>query len=61
MKALLEIEFNDIPVEQAQKILFEILQALKASQMIQTGNFQIFTPNGIVTEKCILQDSKVIA
>ncbi|MGB9823143.1 hypothetical protein [Thermodesulfovibrio sp.] len=61
MKAIVEIEFKDLPVEKIQKILVEILHALKVSEYIENSKFHIFTPDGVVTEKCILEASKVIA
>jgi len=61
MKAIVEIEFKDLPVEKIQKILIEILNALKASDCIEDSKFQIFAPDGVVTEKCILQENKVVA
>ena len=61
MKAKLEIEFKEIPVEKIQQTLLEILHALKVVDMIEDGKFEIFTPNGVVTQKCILQQSRVIA
>ncbi|MCX7988251.1 MAG: hypothetical protein N2647_02265 [Thermodesulfovibrio sp.] len=60
MKAKLDLEFRDIPVEKIQNTLIEILHALKAMGMIEDGKFEIHTPNGIITEKCILQESRVI-
>lgn len=60
MKAKLEIEFKDITVEKIQQTLLEILYTLKAKGMIEDGNFEIFTPNGVVTEKCILQQNRVV-
>lgn len=61
MKAKLEIEFKEMPVEKIQQTLLEILHALKVVDMIEDGNFEIFTPKGVVTEKCVLQESRVIA
>lgn len=61
MKAKLELELKDIPLEKIQNTLIEILYTLKTIGMIEDGNFEIHTPNGIVTEKCILQKIRVIA
>lgn len=61
MKAIVEIEFKDLPVEKIQKTLIEILHALKVSDYIEDSKFQIFTPDGVVTEKCILAENKVVA
>jgi len=60
MKAKLELEFKDIPVEKIQQTLLEILHTLKTIGMIEKGTFEIQTPDGVVTEKCILQQHKVV-
>jgi hypothetical protein len=61
MKAIVEIEFKDLPVERIQQIIIEMLSKLKTLKMIDDGKIQIFTPEGVVTEKCILQENKVVA
>ncbi len=61
MKAKVEIEFKDLPVEKIQNTLLEILHALKTFDMIENGSFEIITSNGVITEKCIVKNSKVIA
>jgi hypothetical protein len=61
MKAIVEIEFKDLPVERIQQILIEMLSTLKTLKMIDDGKIQIFTPEGVVTKKCILQENKVVA
>ncbi|MDI1472423.1 MAG: hypothetical protein QMD43_04570 [Thermodesulfovibrio sp.] len=61
MKAIVEIEFKDLPVERIQQILIEMLSTLKTLEMIDEGKFQIFTPDGVVTEKCIFEENKVVA
>lgn len=61
MKAIVEIEFKDLPVDRIQQILIEMLSTLKTLEMIDDGKFQIFTPEGVVTEKCVLQGNKVVA
>ncbi len=61
MQAKLEIKFKDIPAEKIQQTLLEILYTLKNLGLIEDGSFEISTPNGVVTEKCILQQNKVVA
>lgn len=61
MKAKLELQFKEIPLEKAQKTLFDILYALKAIGMIEDGKFEILTPSGVVTENSLLQESRVVA
>lgn len=61
MKAKIELEFKDIPVEKIQQTLLEILYTLKAIGMTENGKFEICTPHGVVTENCILRKEKVVA
>jgi len=61
MKAKIEIDLKDIPLEKIQRTLLEILQTLKAIGMVENGTIEIFTPTGVVIEKCIIQERKVIA
>lgn len=61
MKAIIELEFKDLPIEKIQETILEIILNLKAGEMIEDAKFQIFTPKGTVTEKCILQNNKVVA
>lgn len=61
MKAKLELEFKDIPLEKIQKTLLDILDALKAIGMIEEGKFEIHTSKGVITEKCILKEDRVVA
>ena len=61
MKAIIKIEFKDLPVEKIQNTLLEILYALKSVDMIENGSFEIFTSNGVITEKCIVEENKVLA
>jgi hypothetical protein len=60
VKVNIKIEFKDIPAEKIHRTLSEILNTLKAMGLIEEGEFEIFTPDGILTEKCILQENRVI-
>lgn len=61
MKAKVEIDFKEISVEKAQKTLLDFIYALKAIGMIEEGKFEIHTSEGIVTEKCILKEDRIVA
>lgn len=61
MKAKVEIDFKEISVEKAQKTLLDFIYALKAIGMIEEGKFEIYTSEGIVTEKCILKEDRIVA
>lgn len=61
MKVTVELEFKEMPVEKIQQTLLEILHTLKAIGMTENGKFEIHTPDGVITENCILQQNKVVA
>ncbi len=61
MKAKIELELKNVPLEKVQRTLLEFLQTLKELDMVEDGKIEIYTPDGIVTDKCILQNNKVVA
>ncbi len=61
MKAKIELELKNVPLEKVQRTLLEFLQTLKELDIVEDGKIEIYTPDGIVTDKCILQNNKVVA
>lgn len=61
MKAKIELELKNVPLEKVHRRLLEFLQTLKELDMVEDGKIEIYTPDGIVTDKCILQNNKVVA
>ena len=61
MKALLQIKLKTLSVEEAQRILLDLCEKMKRENLIAEYNFEISTPDGPVTEKCLISDQKVIA
>ncbi|MFB3925865.1 MAG: hypothetical protein ACE14T_07395 [Syntrophales bacterium] len=61
MKAKLQIDLNASTPSEAQRILIDIFEELKSEGTIEDYNFEIDTPDGVVTELCVLANEKVIA
>jgi len=61
MKVILTIELQAGTAEEAQKILGEICDELSIKNRISDYRFEIETPDGPVTEKCVLSAGQVIA
>ncbi len=61
MKVILTIELQAGTAEDAQMILGEICDELCRKNRISDYRYEIETPDGPVTEKCILSAGKVIA
>ncbi len=60
MKVNVEIEFKDLSVEKIQQTLLNIISALKSIDMIENASFQIHTPDGVITEKCIVEKNRLL-
>ena len=61
MKATLQIELKASTPSEAQHFLLDACERMKAENFIVEYHFEIDTPNGAVTEKCILDSENVIA
>jgi len=61
MKAGVRITLKTGSVEDAQRLLMMICEGLKASGSIEDYSFELETDKGVVTEKCILSEGRVIA
>jgi len=61
MKAVLTFDLQAETAEEAKKILEDACRQLQAACLIKDFRFEIETPDGPVTEKCILSAGKVIA
>ena len=46
---------------EAQRLLLDACEKMKSEGLIREYQFEIDTPDGPVTEKCILESEKVIA
>jgi hypothetical protein len=61
MKATVQIELKAFTPSEAQHFLLEACERMKAEEFIVEYHFEIDTPDGPVTEKCVLDSEKVIA
>lgn len=62
MDAKAKIFFADIPIDEAQKLLLNFLDKLKEENKVKAYEFEIKTKDGsVVTQRCILDQGKVIA
>ena len=61
MKAVIHVDLSVAKAEDAKNIVEEACRKLQAAGLIKDFRFEIETPDGPVTEKCILSAGKVIA
>ena len=61
MKATIHVDLNAAQAEEAKNIVEEVCRTLQAAGRIGDYRFEIETPDGPVTEKCVLSGGKVIA
>jgi len=61
MKAKIVVTLKTGSIEEIQKRLDNLFQRILRDGEIEDYHFEIETENGIVTEKCILSEGKVIA
>jgi len=61
MKAKISVTLDAVSAEEAQRLLMTLCEGLVTSGSIRDYQFEIETDQGIVTEKCILSDDRVIA
>jgi phosphoribosylformylglycinamidine (FGAM) synthase PurS component len=61
MRAVINLELNTAKAEDAQRIVEKACSELKATGLINDYRFEIETPDGPVTERCVLADGKVAA
>ncbi len=61
MKATLQIDLNASTPSEAQGVLLDTFEKMKSEGFIREYHFEIDTPDGPITERCILDSEKVIA
>ena len=61
MKAHLQVNLKTSSPEEGQRVLVDLCEKMKREGLIDEYRFEITTPMGPVTEKCLLSDQKVIA
>ncbi len=58
---LIEMELDGLSIEEAQKDLKEMCESLLANTVIEDYHFEITEGETKVTDRCILQEGRVIA
>ena len=61
MKAVLQVNLKDSSPKEGQQILLGLCEKMKRDGRVDEYRFEITTPGGPVTEKCLLSDQKVVA
>jgi len=61
MKAVLQVNLKASSPEEGQRILIDLCEKMKRDGRVDEYHFEITTPDGPVTERCLLSDQKVIA
>ncbi|HEX7538719.1 MAG TPA: hypothetical protein VF358_00320 [Syntrophales bacterium] len=61
MKAVINLDLNAGTIEEAQRAVEDACRKLHAAGLIKDFRFEIETPDGPVTERCVLSEGKVIA
>jgi len=61
MQAIIKLNLKVDSAEEGQRVLIDLGNKLKEQKLIDDYHFEIETPAGPVTEKCLLSEQKVIA
>jgi len=62
MKAVIQVDLNVAQAEDAKNIVEDTCRKLEEAGLISSDyRFEIETPDGSVTERCVLSEGKVIA
>lgn len=61
MRAVLHLNLKTNSAEEGQRKLLELCEKILQEGLIDEYHFEIATPHGQVTEKCIVADQQVIA
>ena len=61
MRAILNLDLKAKTPEEAQRVVEDACRKLQAAGQINSYRFEIETPDGLVTEKCVLSAGQVIA
>jgi phosphoribosylformylglycinamidine (FGAM) synthase PurS component len=61
MRAILNLDLKAGTPEEAQRVIEDVCRKLQVADLINDYRFEIETPDGPVTERCVLADGKVSA
>jgi phosphoribosylformylglycinamidine (FGAM) synthase PurS component len=61
MRAILNLDLKAGTPEEAQRVVEDVCRKLQVADLINDYRFEIETPEGPVTERCVLADGKVVS
>jgi hypothetical protein len=61
MRAVIHLDLKTSTIEETQRIVEDACRKLHVAGLIKDYRFEIETPDGSVTERCVLADGKVVA
>ena len=61
MKAVITIDLTTASAEEAQRALFDLCDGMKGKGLIGSYSFEIETPEGRVTDRCVVSGGNVVA
>ena len=61
MKAVITIDLTAASAEAAQRTLLDLCDGMKAKGLIGSYSFEVETPDGSVTDRCVLSGGNVVA
>lgn len=61
MKVTVTLDVNKSTIQETQKTVKDLFDHLLEEKIIENYSFEIATDSGVVTEKCILSEGRVIA
>jgi len=56
MKAVLQLNLKVLSSKEGQRILFDLCEKMVRDSLVDKYYFEITTPGGPITEKCLLSD-----
>jgi hypothetical protein len=61
VKAIIKAELTASSGEAAQRILLELCSRMMQQGLVHACSFEIEAPEGIITDRCVLSEGKIIA
>jgi hypothetical protein len=61
VKATIRVELKGTSIQTAQHELTDLCERMKLDGLVGAYSFEIETPDGVVTERCILSEGNVVA
>jgi phosphoribosylformylglycinamidine (FGAM) synthase PurS component len=61
VKAVVKIDLEASSGQVAQRVLFDLCDKMKQEGVIRNYSFEIESADGMITDRCVLAEGKVIA